>query len=324
MRWGPVNKKYDVLCLGLIVADVLVRPVSKGIFDVETTIADSIDVMTGGDAMNEAIVLSRLGVKAGLAGKVGNDAFGELLLREAQKSGVDVSNVSVDSSVKTSTSIVLVNKDGDRNFVYCRGGSDFFSLEDIDLSIVRQAKIVSLASIFALPMLEGGGAEAIFKEAKANGAITVADIIHDIYGVGLQGVKGVLGYTDIFIPNYMEAVYLTGEKEPDRAAEALLDLGIKTVVIKLGAKGCYIKTREESHLIDAYEAQALDTTGAGDNFVAGFLTGILHGWDIKKCGLFANAVGAICVGKVGATTAVRNMDQVLEFMGVNKVDWLNS
>ncbi len=314
-----MGKKYDILCLGLIVSDVLARPVSSDIFAVDTTRVDSIDIMPGGDAMNEAIILSKLGVKVGLVGKVGDDAFGRMVLGEAENSGVDISNVKIDKSIKTATSIVLVNKNGDRNFVYCKGNNDYFSLEDIDLSIIKQAKIVSLASLFELPMLERGGIEVIFKEARINGVITVADITHDTYGIGLKGIKDILACTDIFLPSYVEAVYLTGEKEPGRAAEALLECGVKTVVIKLGAKGCYIKTKEESHHIGTFDAPVLDTTGAGDNFVAGFLTGMLHGWDIKKCGIFANATGSICVREVGATTAVKSMEQVLNFMETGKL-----
>lgn len=313
------DKKFDILCLGLIVSDLLVSPVDKGIFDIDTTKVEKIDLLPGGDAMNEAIILSRLGAKTGLMGKVGDDVFGQMVLGEARKSGVDVSNVKIDVSTRTTTSVVMIKENGDRNFVYCKGNNDVLSLEDIDLSVISQSKIISVGSVFELPMLDRCGIEIIFKTARESGVITAADVTHDVYGIGLEGIKGILKYADILIPSFVEAVYLTGEKEPEKAADILLGYGVKTVVIKLGALGCYIKTREEGQLIGAYDAKSVDTTGAGDNFIAGFLTGILKGWELKKCGMFANAVGSICVGELGATTAVKNIEQVVEFMENNKI-----
>jgi sugar/nucleoside kinase (ribokinase family) len=308
------NKKYDILCIGLMVSDLLVMPARKEIFDVDTTQVDKIELAPGGDAMNESIILARLGVKVGLIGKVGSDLSGRMLLMEAEKNGVDISNVKIDKDTKTTISIVLINNNGDRNFIYSKGNNDTFCLNDIDLSVIGQARIVSVGSIFELPMLDKNGIEIIFKEAKVNNVITAADVTHDVYGLGLNGIKSILQYTDIFIPSYIEAVYLTNEKEPDKAAEILLEHGVKIVVIKMGAKGCYIQTLTEHYFINAYDVVAVDTTGAGDNFVAGFLTGILNGWNLKQCGMFANAVGSICVDEAGATTAVKSMNQVMQFM----------
>lgn len=313
------EKTFDILCVGIIVADQLVKPVDRGIFDVDATRVDEIKVMPGGDAMNEAIILSRLGRRVGLVGKVGEDQFGKMVLREAEENGVDVSNVKVDGSVVTSTSIVLINENGDRNFVYCAGNNDKLSLADIDQSIFKRTKIVSIGSVLGLAALDGAGAKALFKEAQACGAITSADTNHDSRRLGFEGVRGVLEYTDIFIPSYDEARYLTNETEPERMCDIFLGCGVKTVVIKNGARGCFIKNYEGSFALPAYKARAIDTTGAGDNFVAGFLTGISMGWDLKKCGMLANATGALSTEEIGATSAVRGIDQVKAFMDKNKI-----
>jgi sugar/nucleoside kinase (ribokinase family) len=163
-------------------------------------------------------------------------------------------------------------------------------------------------------MFDGAGAEALFKEAKRNNVITVADTVRDKVGMGLKGIAGVLEYTDIFIPSYSEAKYLTNEAEPEEMADVLLDCGAKNVVIKLGGKGCFIKAGGNSRVIPPFKTNVIDTTGAGDNFVAGFITGILKGWSIWDCGEFANAVGALAVQGIGATNAVKTMEQVREFI----------
>ena len=309
-----MEKECDVLCIGLIVANLLVKPVNKSVFDVDVTMVNEIDILTGGDAMNEAAIFSKLGNRVGLVGKVGNDHFGKAILQLAQMDRVDIKNIKIDENVKTSVCIVLVNEKGDRNFLSYRGPNETLSVEDIDFSIIKKAKAVSIGSIFALPKLDRGGAELIFKEARANNVITAFDVKYDTYKLGFDGIKGLLGYTDFFLPSYDEAVYLTKEKEPEKIADILLGYGAKTIVIKLGGEGCYIKSSKESYLVEPYETEAIDTTGAGDNFVAGFLTGVLKGWDLMRCSKFANAVGSLSVKGIGATTFVKSMDQVIDYM----------
>ncbi len=309
-----MERTYDVLCIGLIAADLLVQPVDRGIFDVDTTRIDEIKILPGGDAMNESIVLSRLGLKAGLLGKVGDDQFGDMVLRHAAKNGVDIGNVRVDKNTVTSTSIVLINRNGDRNFVYCAGNNEALRPEDVNPEAVRSARIVNIGSILGLTGLDRGGTAAILEEAAAHGAITSADSSHDVNGLGLEGIKDALERLDFFIPSFGEARYLTDESDPDRIADILLGCGVKNVVIKLGGKGCYIKNSGKSCLIPPYMVGAIDTTGAGDNFVAGFLTGLSKGWPLERCGSFANAVGALSTLEVGANTGVKNMEQVLNFI----------
>lgn len=310
-----MNKEFDILCVGLIVSDLLVRPINKGVFDVDATTVDDFKIMPGGDATNESIILSRLGANVGLVGKLGDDVMGQLILKQIEANNVDVTNVKIDPDTKTSTSIVLINENGDRNFIGCKGNNDDFSIEDIDLNILRHTKIVNIGSLFAHPKLDRGGIETIFKEAKKNNVITSADTVTDRRNIGIDGIKGILKNTDFFLPSFIEAADLTNETDPEKMADIFLDYGVKTVVIKLGAEGCLIKnTSGECFHINAYKTTPVDTTGAGDNFVAGFLTGVLNRWDLEKCGKFASAVGSLCVQGIGATSYVRSMGQVLRYM----------
>ena len=311
---------YDVLCIGLVNVNMPVRPVDRAIFDVDLTMVEPIDLMLGGDAMNEAITLTKLGSKVGLIGKIGNDAFGKSLLQMAEDEGVDTQNICIDDSSKTSACVMLINKNGDRNFASHRGANSNLCLKDIDLSILKQTKVVNIGSLFALKSLDGWGTEAILKEAKANDVITCADMMCDTYNVGFEGIKETLSQLDYFIPSYDEAESLTGETEPEKIADKLLAIGVKNVIIKMGTEGCYAKNEQESFFTKSYKVEAIDTTGAGDNFVAGFLHGIVQQWDLKRCITFSNAVGAITVQKIGPTGAVQTMNQVLNFIkGVSTI-----
>ncbi len=312
-----MNKVSDVYCIGLVVANLPVRPVNKDVFDIDVNLVDAIELFPGGDAMNEAITLAKLGVSTGLIGKVGKDNFGEVLIRYANEIGVDTANVIAEKSEKTSVCVVLIDKDGKRNFLSFRGANNSLCTDDIDFSILRKTKIINIGSIFALPMLDRGGLFDILSEAVSNHVITAADMKYDSFNVGFNGIKNILPYIDYLMPSYDEAAYLTNETDPSKMAGVLQDAGARTVVIKLGKDGCYVKSGRDSFMIKPFDVNVVDTTGAGDNFVAGFLTGVLQGWELKKTCIFANAVASISVQKVGATAGIQSMDQVLDFISMN-------
>jgi sugar/nucleoside kinase (ribokinase family) len=308
------ERGFDVVCIGLLVADILVKPVDKAVFEADSTRIQNIGFSPGGDAVNEAITLSALGFDTALVAKIGTDTFGEAVLRRIGEKKVDTSLVKAEKGVITSTSIILINQRGDRNIVFCAGNNDHLFIDDVDMEAVCHAKAVSVASLCALSGLDGSGTENIFKEAKKHGVITVADTNIDFRGIGLEGIAGTLKHTDYFIPSYGEASMLTGEKEPARIAGRLLESGVQTVILKLGAKGCLIVNREEKFTLPAYDVKVTDTTGCGDNFVAGFITGVIKGWDLRRSGLFANAMGSLNSMNIGACTVNKTVEEVLEFM----------
>ena len=119
---------------------------------------------------------------------------------------------------------------------------------------------------------------------------------------------------DFITPNEDEGRYCTGEDDPGRMADALLEKGVRNVIIKLGANGCLFRNRDKEILLPAYGIDAVDATGAGDNFLAGFASEILRGKSGSEALAFANACGAISATAVGAGTALHDADQVRKFM----------
>src|SRR5262249_30295958 len=100
---------------------------------------------------------------------------------------------------------------------------------------------------------------------------------------------------------------------PEAIAQALLDGGARTVVLKMGESGCYVRTADAAFTVPAYRVDAVDALGAGDAFAAGFLAGLARGWDLEETARFACAVGAMCVTALGATTGVGSMEETLSF-----------
>jgi 2-dehydro-3-deoxygluconokinase len=313
-----MDKAFDVLHAGIMCADVSLKiPYDSMDFSIDSMRIDDAVILPGGDATNASRVMARLGKKAALASKIGKDDFGIAIKKIVDKSGVDTSYIKMDPESRTTISFVLINKKGDRIFLVYSGSLQEFSIEDIDMSVLKKARHVNFGSYFAHPKMDKGGVERLFKAAKAAGLSTSADVTYDSSGTGFEAIKGSLRYVDYFMPSYVEGRYLTGETEPERMADFLIrETGDKTVVIKMGEEGCFIKSQGKCIRSRPFDVKAVDTTGAGDNFVAGFLTGLSNGWDLERCAEFANAVAGFSVQFIGAVTAEMSMERIQEFMRV--------
>ena len=310
----------DVVCVGVLVADVLAMGVDDQILNRDMTRVQSVKLSTGGDAFNQAINLSSLGYKVKLCGKVGNDSIGRFLLQEAELHQIDVKHITIDQTTPTSITIVLVNQNGERNFVgNANGTNSRLLLENIDTTCFKGAKIVSLGSLYGSLTLDGDVAKVIFQKAKEEGCITVCDMMHaDRHN--LEDAKKAFPYVDYFIPNLQEAVELTKENEKEKICEKLHSLGIKNVILKTGKEGCYLSTAEYNKQIPAFTVEkekVIDTTGAGDAFVSGFITGLLDGIAIEECCLRGCAAGSLAVQTLGATGGLQSKEQMLSIIATH-------
>ena len=301
-------KDLDVLCVGGMVCDLLLSPVGKFIFDEDKSELELLEQKLGGDAANEAIIFGRYGMKVGLAGEMGDDMTGNGLIEYMHQSGVDTSNICRRG--KTRTSVVMIQANGDRNFLTYGRNTQTFCLKDLSMEQLAHTRMVSIGSIHILPTLDPDLPEYL-RRAQEAGVLTAADMMKRDPRVPEVDMQGIVAHCDYFLPSYIEALELTGKEVPEEQADVFLSWGAKNVVIKLGEDGCLVRNANESFRTPIYKTRCVvDTTGAGDNFVASFLTGVLKGWDLKKCSEFAAAAGSICVEKVGATAAIESLEQV--------------
>lgn len=310
-----MEKRLDAICVGAAIVDIPLQPVNRDMFEIESFPLQQISMTIGGDAINEATIMSRLGHKIGLMSMVGKDAVGNFIIEHCQKNGIDYSGVKMKDGIDTSINVGLVTADGERTFVTNRNGSLWkMTIDDVDVDRIGEARLLSFASIFNNPLLDCKAMVKIFKEAKKNDMIICADMIKARLGETLDDISEALGYVDYFFPNYDEACLMTGETELSKVADKFLATGLKTAVIKTGKKGCYIKCQDGTELeVPAMKGiTAIDTIGAGDNFASGFITAILEGKSLKECAEFANVTASISVQSIGATTGVQRREQVDE------------
>ena len=305
---------YDITIIGAAILDILARPVSGSDLLGPSFPAESISMAVGGDAANEATTLARFGKKVNLVTKFGNDIAGRLLQSHFAENGVYTGDSSCEEGLDTGINIVLVDPRAERSFITNRNGSlRKLSLADIPETALKSSPLVSFASIFVSPLFDVPAMTSLFRAVKENGSVLCADTTRPKNGESLTDLRPALAYVDYLFPNYEEARAISGKETPEEISEAFLDAGVGCVVIKLGSKGCFLRSKDEAVLIPAFpDTNCIDTTGAGDNFAAGFLYALSEGMKPVECARFACATASIAVEFVGACTGMRSLEQVLE------------
>ena len=304
----------DVVSLGILVADVLCRPVEqlppKGKID----FVDQIELHLGGLAAATGTVLAKLAARVAVGGKVGDDGFGEFLVRTMRDAGVDTTGIVCDPATNTSSTVVLVSSDGERTFLHYVGASSAMKESEINHNIIRKAKVLHYGGTFLMAHLDGEPIASVFRRAKRAGAITSLDTAWDGTGRWMAALEPSLPHLDYLFSSLEEARQITGADTPEEIAEVYSNHGVKTPVIKMGRQGCYLKRGDREHRLAAHRVNVVDTTGAGDAFVGGFLYGVVKEWDLLETLQFANAVGGITVTQIGGAEAVRSTQATIEFM----------
>ncbi len=312
-----MNHNADFIIIGASIIDVLAQPADAEVFSTGSCPAEQITMSTGGDAINEASVLAALSGSVRLISKIGQDSSGEYILNHCRQKGIDPSYLIMDPSIDTGINIVLVDQNGERHFITNPHGSlRKLNPADITDSALDNGKYLCFASIFVSPAFDPPSLTGLFSKAKKKGLVTCADMTKCKNNETISDIKECLEYLDYIFPNYEEACLLTGLRDPDDVADAFLNFGVKHIIIKSGAKGCFIKTKKERHWIDACPAiRCIDTTGAGDTFTACFLYALNQGSTLEECGRFANAGASLCIEQVGATGAIQNIRQIWNRLG---------
>jgi sugar/nucleoside kinase (ribokinase family) len=302
-----------ILCVGIAVCDVLIKPVSPETLSRDTTRAQFVKLLGGGDAFNAAGNLAALGVKVRLVAGVGRDELGGLIRASLERQGVEARLVEKD--LPTSASAALIRPDGERSFVSFAGASHALAEPDIDGAAFDGAGLMYVGSALDLPGMDGEGMAALMRRAKDAGLVTALDVTGEAARAHMAQLSQVLRHVDIFLPSLREAAGLTGIEEPLEAARMFSQLGPRTVVVKCGAEGCVALSDGMEYRLTGFPAEAVDTTGAGDAFVSGFLAAREKGFAFEDCLKYANAAGAVCVGKVGASGTLPGFARLSEMVG---------
>lgn len=309
------TEKGPIICLGILVADVVGRPVRSIPDPGRLALVDEMSLHTGGCAVNSASALALFGIPVEVIGKVGADPFGDFVINAMRGRGIGTAGVKRDGQVGTSATMVMVDPDGERRFVHYIGANARLTLADVDLEMVESASILHVAGTLVLPGIDGQPTAELLSRARAAGVTTFLDTVWDATGRWMELLEPCLQFIDYFIPSLPEAQAITGREQPRQVAQVLLDHGVGTVGLKMGAEGSLVMSGNGEFIrLPAFQVEVVDATGAGDAFAAGFIAGVWQGWPLEKTLRFANAVGALCVTGMGASGGVRSLPETLQFM----------
>ena len=305
-----------ITCIGSVTSDVFVQPADQ-LPPTGTLVGiDNLEVHMGGCASNAAMDLSILGIPVSLICRLGRDTFGDFVMKAVSDAGIGHDGITYDDEASSTVSIVLVNSAGERSFFYNPGAVSKFTLDHIDMGLIEKTDIVFVAGANLLNSFDGKPCAELMRRAQTLGKYTVMDTAWDFQDIWLDKVFDVMPHLDLFMPSIEEAQKISGLEDPGEIADRFFEWGVKNVVIKLGKKGALIcEAGKDRVTLPTYsEIKPVDTTGAGDSFCAGFLAGLSQGWDYKKSGELANAVGTHCVMRVGASSGIKPLGDILEFM----------
>lgn len=305
---------FDVACVGTALVDSIVRGFDPAPVSASGFRAESGSLNVGGEAVNGATASARLGLRTRILCFLGADAAGDMVLAALERAGVDTGAIVRETEHGTPVSTLLVNRDGTRKSITNAAHRYNFHPERYPAALA-DCRAVTLGSLFRAPFDEPEVVRAVVTAAKARGSLVFADTkLPNFRALTLDDLRESLPHIDCIFPNEDEARYYTGETEPEAMADGFLRYGVGAVVVKLGGAGCLYKDARETLRLSAYEIEAVDATGAGDSFIAGFVSELLRGGSRAEALRFANACGAICCTEVGASAALQSRAQVLDFM----------
>lgn len=281
----------------------------------------------GGAPANVLAVLSKLGVSTAFIGKVGQDQFGTYLQDTLNQCHIDTKGLVFAEDIRTTLAFVHLDGDGDRSFSFYRNPGADMMLEHSEIN-VEQLKDIKVFHFGSLSMTHEPSASATLFAcgyAKEHGALISFDPNYraSLWKNEEKAVRAIfqgLDLADIVKLSLEELELLTESVELDKGSSFLMEqFNIRVLLITLGEQGCYIRIGKESVLVPGFEVTTIDTTGAGDAFLGGFLFKLLQSnvqfphfvlADYTEAVRFANAVGALTTTKKGAIPAIPTIDDI--------------
>jgi sugar/nucleoside kinase (ribokinase family) len=310
-----MHDSSPVVCAGVVVADHVCTPISHLPEAGELVAADNLILSMGGCASNAAVDLAKLGVRARICGRVGDDIFGRFVAESLTKHKVDVRGLRVDPNLATSQTLIINVRRQDRRFIHSFGANQSLSVEDLDAVLAPAPRVLYVGGYLILPSIEPQVLAERFRQARSQGTKTVLDVATPGRADYLSKLAPVLPHTDVFLPNADEAQLILGEDDPVRQAQAFHEMGASRVVVTLGEDGAIAVSRNMRVRLGVYPMDFVDGSGGGDAFDAGYIAGLLDGLDELGCLRLASAVGASCVRAVGTTAGVFTRAEAEDFIG---------
>jgi ribokinase len=295
----------DVIGFGTINMDefIVVKRFSTG----EKVLVEDRTFLPSGSAPNTIVGLSRLGMKTGLAGSLGTDDAGKQIHGHLRRERIDLHGV-ISKTGNTGRAFCIVDETGKRTVYIDPGVNDLIALSDLDIEWIKESGFLHLSSF---PCLHSD--QSFETQKKLIGLVDTRISFHIGYIDALRGLdrlKSILQRTEILFLSSKELIMLTKEKAIENACDRMLGEGVSMVAVTLGEKGCFVTDGGKSYLIPGNKVKAVNTTGAGDAFAAGFLYGHLKKKSLKECGSIGNIIARKTIQHLGVQSGLPEINDL--------------
>jgi len=319
-RGGSKRKGMpSVLTVGDINADIMAAlshyPEKGG-----EGLSEKAELHAGGSAANTAMVLARFGVDVGLLGRAGTDPLGEYVFHELERAGVDLRMVQRDPTAMTGTMFVAVMPDGERTMFGHRGANVNLTSVSLETAAWSDLRWVHVSGYALLKDPQRTTTLRVLEYTAGRKTTVSLDVGVHAARQASDEVRRLLPRTNVLFQNLEEARALTGRTELGEALKALLEKGVGTVAVKLGKEGCAVADGNETFRVPAFSVDAVDSTGAGDSFDAGFILGRQWGLGLRSSALLGNALGGLACTALGAGEHLPKPREAWELMRRGLVD----
>lgn len=317
----PMNKTIDCVLCGSCGADFLVRPVPlESPIGASVVIrTDPIRLVTGGLACNSGIAMARLGMKTAVLAYIGADDLGEMIRRRLENEDVDCQRLLRHPIDDTSSTAVLIDPGGERSFAHSAAASYRLNCSAIldNLDLFARSRMMLLGYYSQMPDLEEDLPE-VLAAIRATGCRTALDAGGN--GGSMQPLDRILPHLDVYMPSHLEAMHQTGQSDPRDIIDTFRSCGAAGILgVKLGSEGALLSPATGEYVevpCVPPPGPIVDTTGAGDSFLAGLLTGLLRGLSAEDAGRLGAATAACCIAALGATAGIRGYRETAALAGM--------
>jgi sugar/nucleoside kinase (ribokinase family) len=305
-----MEKQIDVIVVGELNVDLILNQIA-GFPEVgKEKLAGEMALTLGSSSAIFASNLSSLGADVSFLGKIGDDIFGDLVIKSLNSGNVGTELIIRDTELRTGATVVL-NYEEDRAMITHAGAMEKLNIDDIPSDKFNQARHLHYSSYFLQSGLRKDVSK-MFAMAKSLGLSTSFDPQWDPEEEWDIDLKEILPNVDIFLPNKQELMLLTGAESVDTAIEVIQGFS-NTVAVKMGSAGSVVfskgkKTQKKAFL----NSKVIDAIGAGDSFNAGFIHKYINGSSLDDCQIMANLSGAISTTAAGGTTAFRDYKTIVQ------------
>ena len=307
-----------VVSCGIHIADILGRPVTGIPEGQNLAILDEIRITVAGTAAGTSIDLAKLGMEVFAVGALGQDELGHFVEDTMKRYGIDTRGLVRKDGVQTSSTMLPIRPNGERPALHVPGASREFNLKDIDQGLIASADFLHIGGTPLMPKFDGKPMAEIFKYAADHNTITTYDLLAIDQPDLLELVTESLPHVDFFMPGLEEARMMCGLELRQDVIRFFLDRGAKHTVFKMGEEGSSIAWYENENVREilgpAFKAKVVDSTGCGDAYCAGFITGLSMGWDLEKSGRLGAAAGALVIQGLGSDAGIVDLESTIGFM----------